>query len=64
MSLSPGMQFHRTQLADGAWASFCIRCLRLVASDIRDPNLIVEAEAAHTCDPATVARLREKHIRP
>lgn len=64
MSFVPEIPFHRTQFADGSWASFCIHCLRTVACGIRDPNLIAQAEANHTCDPATVARLRQKNIRP
>lgn len=63
MPFSPEKQFHRTQYPDGTWASFCINCLRTVACDVRDQNRLAEAEAAHRCAPATLARLREKQGR-
>lgn len=62
MSFTSEMHFYRTQFPDGTWASFCIRCLRTVACDVRDPNALAQAEAVHVCDPATLARLRQKHI--
>jgi hypothetical protein len=63
MPFSHEKQFHRTQDRDGSWASFCIRCLRTVACDVRNQNELAEAEAAHRCEPATLARLREKQGR-
>jgi hypothetical protein len=55
-------RFYRKEYADGSWASFCMQCLRTVTCDVKDPSLLAEAEAAHCCDPMTLARLQQKQI--
>jgi hypothetical protein len=58
-----GMFYHR-QHPDGTWVSICLRCLRTAACDLNDWNLLAQAEAGHTCDPATVVRIQKKRTEP
>lgn len=64
MPFSRDGMFYQRQHPDGSWASICLRCLRTVSSDLGDASLLAQAEAEHTCDPATVVRIQRKRTEP